>query len=158
MHRAVRHITALLVACNVIGWFSSSPAHAHLKTQDLSCHGPTNDVVRAVVSVRQVKKADSYNRLGSLSYCSQSTLDAAQISDCVWPVVQLLYKLCSTPLPGPGLARVPVLTMRHQAEPSHFEHFVTCHMPIASSEVVIYSLITKSQDIFVYAQHFLHPS
>ena len=42
-------------------------------------------------------------------------------------------------------------------EPSHFEHFITCHTPVVSSELIVELLIWERADIFVHAKHFLHP-
>jgi len=41
------------------------------------------------------------------------------------------------------------------AEFSHFEHFITCHSPLVSSEFIVELLASGSADIFVHAKHFL---
>jgi hypothetical protein len=140
----------------------------------LDCYGVTDNVVGAVVSVKLVKKqilrADWEACLFAASQ-HQSTTVAAWISTCVsWPklwdmaldhgehgtaALQALFHTLTRPTIGQNTCPV---CKTQQAEISHFEHFVTCRTPIASSEFVIDLLTTESQDVFVYAQHFLHTS
>ena len=50
------------------------------------------------------------------------------------------------------------LSMKNQStELSHLEHFITCHTPFASSEVIVELLIGESTDTFAHAKHFLLP-
>ena len=83
----------------------------------------------------------------------QSTTVAAQVSTCVsWPklwdmaldhgergtaALQALFRTLTRPTIGQNTCPV---CKTQQAEISHFEQFVTCHTPIASSEFVIYLL------------------
>ena len=140
----------------------------------LDCHGVTDNVVGAVVSVKQVKKqilkADWEACLFAASQ-HRSTTVAARISTCVsWPklwdmaldhgergtaALQALFRTLTRPTFGQNTCPV---CKTQQTEISHFEHFVTCHTPITSSEFVIDLLTTESQDVFVYAQHFLRTS
>ena len=114
----------------------------------LDCYGVTDNVVGAVVSVKQVKKqilkADWEACLFAASQ-HQSTTVAARISTCVsWPklwdmaldhgecgtaALQALFHTLTRPTIGQNICPV---CKTQQAEISHFEHFVTCHMAALS--------------------------
>ena len=119
---------------------------------------------------KQILKADWEACLFAASQ-HQSTTVAARISTCVsWPklwdmaldhgergtaALQALFRTLTRPTFGQNTCPV---CKTQQTEISHFEHFVTCHTPITTSEFVIDLLTTESQDVFAYAQHFLRTS
>ena len=69
------------------------------------------------------------------------------------PALQALYLT----LTRPSFGQEPCpFCDDHSTEPSHFEHFITCHTPFVSFEFIVELLIRESTDIFVHARHFLH--
>jgi len=67
--------------------------------------------------------------------------------------LQSLYRT----LTRPNIGTKPCPLCDNQtAELSHFEHFITCHSPLVSSEFIVGLLAGGSEDIFVHAKHFIY--
>ena len=118
----------------------------------------SNDVVGTVVSVRQVKRQ-------ILRANWEACLIAARVQQLLhrFPTVSPGQKCEIWPLIMENMIQLPTSSVPHtyhdqaqdwpeclsfletqQSALSHFEHFVTCCMPIASSEVVIDSFIARA--------------
>ena len=137
----------------------------------LDCHGMTDLILTEngdqCAFKKQILEADWKASLKEAAK-HQSTALAASIANRIsWPklwdmaldhgsrgtdALQSLYRTLTRP--NVGTKPCP-LCDNQTAELSHFEHFITCHSPLVSSEFIVELLASGSTDIFVHAKHFL---
>ena len=141
----------------------------------LNCHGATDLVLKTdnnSQDLRGIKKlvfeSDWKACLSEANQHLSTSLAAKIATHTTWPklwdmtldhgaqgtaALQALYRT----LTRPSFGQEPCpFCDSHSTEPSHFEHFITCHTPFVSSEFIV-ELFRESTDIFVHAKHFLHP-
>ena len=137
----------------------------------LDCHDVTDGVLEKSEDQHAIKKlimeADWKASLKEAAKHQSTALAAAIANRTTWPklwdmalhhgprgtdALQSLYRT----LTRPNFGTKPCPFCDNQtAEISHFEHFIACHSPLASSELIVELLASESTDIFVLANHFL---